>query len=253
MSASHPTHWHEPSEVLAPGPVEIHVWKINLAAPADVARLELFLSAEEREQAARFHFVADQRRFIIRRAVRRQLLAVCLEKKPEAVHIRFSSHGKPAIAGQEGVAGLRFSCSHSADLGLVALARGIELGVDLEQHRQLADAEGLAGTYFSDAEIRELAALPESLKAAGFYNCWTRKEAFVKAIGLGLAFPLNRFSVSLAPGRPAALLDVAEEYGPATKWTMFLMEPRPDYSAALVFEGKAAPVKFFQWNSPKFD
>jgi 4'-phosphopantetheinyl transferase len=253
MSASCPTRWCEPPEILAPGQSEIHVWKINLATPAAVARLEIFLSAEEREQAARFHFVADKRRFTVRRAVRRQLLAACLEKKPEAVHIRLSSHGQPAIVGQEGAGGLRFSCSHSADWGLVAIASGIELGVDLEQHRPLADAEGLARTYFSDAEIRELAGLPESLKTAGFFNCWTRKEAFVKAIGLGLAFPLNRFSVSLAPGQPAVLLDVAEDCGPAKKWTMVSLEPSADYSSALVFEGKAAPVKFFQWNSSKFD
>jgi 4'-phosphopantetheinyl transferase len=248
MSASRPARWCETSEVPALGQSEIQVWKFNLASPSiGEVRPQIFLSAEERGQAARFHFAPDQRRFVVRRAVLRRLLAVCLEIKPEAVRISFSSPGKPAVAGQESSNGLRFSCSHSADLGLVAIARGIEIGVDLEQHRPLPAAEDLARTFFSNSEIRELAALPPSLKTTGFFNGWTRKEAFVKAIGLGLSFPLNRFSVTLTPGQPAALLDVAEDSEAVKKWTLAALDVSPDYSAALVFEGKNPRIKFFQW------
>jgi 4'-phosphopantetheinyl transferase len=134
-------------------------------------------------------------------------------------------------------------------LALVAISRGIELGVDLEQHRRFAEAENLARTFFAAGEISELAGLPPAFKMTGFFNCWTRKEAFVKAIGLGLSHPLNRFSVSLAPDKPAAILTVADDSGALEKWSMLALDAAPDYSAALVFEGKKPPVKFFEWRS----
>ena len=141
MSETSPTRRYETSEVPTLGQSEIQVWEINLAAPpGEVSRLRNFLSAAEREQAARFHFAHDQRRFVVRRAILRRLLAASLETHPEAIQFKNSSQGKPQVFGQKLPDGLRFSCSHSADLALVALARGRELGVDLEQHRLLADA-----------------------------------------------------------------------------------------------------------------
>jgi 4'-phosphopantetheinyl transferase len=254
MSASRTARWHETSEVPILGKSEVHVWKINLAVPpAETSRLGNFLSAPEREQGARFHFAQDQRRFVVRRAILRRLLAASLETKPATVQFKILSHGKPQVSGQKSSDGLQFSCSHSADLALVALARGRELGVDLEQHRPLAEAEELAGKFFSSSEISELAALPEPLKTAAFFNGWTRKEAFLKAIGLGLAFPLDRFSVALTPDRSAALLSVDDDLKAAQKWTMISLDVRPDYSAALVCAGKDARIKLFNWNSPSLD
>jgi 4'-phosphopantetheinyl transferase len=254
MSASRTACWHEISEVPILGKSEVHVWKINLAAPpGEVSRLRNFLSAVEREQAARFHFAQNQRRFVVRRAILRRLLAASLETKPDAIQFKILSHGKPQVLGQESPDGLRFSCSHSADLALVALARGRELGVDLEQHRPLAEAEELAGKFFSSSEISELAALPQPLKMPAFFNGWTRKEAFLKAIGLGLSFPLDRFSVALTPDRSATLLNVADDYEAAQKWTMFSLNVRADYSAALVFTGKTTGIQLFNWNSQSLD
>jgi 4'-phosphopantetheinyl transferase len=254
MSETSPTRRYETSEVPTLGQSEIQVWEINLAAPpGEVSRLRNFLSAAEREQAARFHFAHDQRRFVVRRAILRRLLAASLETHPEAIQFKNSSQGKPQVFGQKLPDGLRFSCSHSADLALVALARGRELGVDLEQHRLLADAEELAGKFFSISEISELAALPQPLKMSGFFNGWTRKEAFLKAIGLGLSFPLDRFSVALTPDRPAALLSVDDDLKAAEKWTMISLDVRPDYSAALVCAGKTTRIKLFQWNSQLLD
>jgi len=250
MSASRIARWHETSEVSALGKFEIHVWKINLAVPpAEASRLRNFLSAAECEQAARFRFAHDQRRFVVRRAILRRLVAASLETKPEAVQFKILSHGKPQVFGQESSDGLRFSCSHSADLALVTLARGRELGVDLEQHRPLTDAQKLAGKFFSASEISELAALPQLLKMPGFFNGWTRKEAFLKAIGLGLSFPLDRFSVTLTPDQSAALLSVNDDHKAAEKWTMISLDVRPDYSAALVFVGKTTGIQLFNWNS----
>jgi 4'-phosphopantetheinyl transferase len=241
--------WIESSDVPVPEPGEIHVWRIPLIGRPDaVVRLKGCLSPEELARCDGFHFATDQRRFIIRRAVLRQLLATHLATTPTDVQIKTGSQGKPFVPDQTDATGLRFNCSHSGDWALIALARGIELGVDLEQHRPLPDAEDVARNYFSPAEIRELAALPPALKTAGFYNGWARKEAFIKAIGLGLSFPLSGFTVSLSPDQPAALLSVADDAEALKKWTMFSLADIPDNSAALVFAGTSATVKFLAWN-----
>lgn len=246
MSAVESIVWTEPSAVTAPKPGEIHLWRIPLAGPPDEeSRLKKLLSPEELAQAGRFRFARDQRRFVIRRAGLRQLLAACLATSPLAVQFKFGSHGKPALSGQADGGDLRFSCSHSGDWALVALARGIELGVDLEQRRPMSDAAGVAEKFFAEAEIRELACLPPALQTAGFFNCWTRKEAFIKALGLGLSYPLHRFVVSLSPEKPAALLAVVDDPDALKKWSMVSLEVVPDYSAALVFEGKTTALKYF--------
>ena len=224
---------------IAIAPDEIQIWRVPLSGqPGAEDQLKEILPPDQLARASRFHYAHDRRRFIIRRAVLRQLLAACLQTTPSAIRLSLGTHGKPAITGQTGANGLRFSSSHSADWALIAIARGIELGVDLEQHRPMNDVEDLVKNCFSEAEISELSRLPQALKAAGFINGWTRKEAFVKAIGLGLSYPLNRIAVSLVPGRPAALLAVADDPDAIKKWTLISLDAFPHYSAALVFENK---------------
>jgi len=250
MKVAHCTHGVSPSAMPALLADEIQVWQIPLVGGSDTEfQLRKLLSTEELDRAGRFHFVSDQRRFTFRRAVLRQLLAQHLGSSPQAIQLKFGTHGKPAVHGQVGACGLQFSCSHSADWALIALARGSELGVDLEQHRHMAEVEDLAKNFFSPSEISELMKLPPELKTAGFFNCWARKEAFVKAIGLGLSYPLNRFSVSLAPDKPAALLAVADDAEALKKWELISLDVIPNhYSAALVFERKQTALKYFTWN-----
>jgi 4'-phosphopantetheinyl transferase len=249
MNPSEVMEWREVSLIPALGQNEIQVWRIPLArSAAEVSQLQTCLSAAELAQAARFHFAADQRRFVVRRAVLRQLLAATCHTSPDAVQLGLGTQGKPFIAQSGRTGDLRFSCSHSADWALVALARGIELGVDLEQQRNLPDAAELARRFFSNDEVCALEQLPPALKTAGFFNCWTRKEAFVKALGLGLSCPLNRFTVSLAPDRPAALLAVADDPAAVQQWSMVALDAGPDFSAALVFEGNQSAVKCFQFS-----
>jgi 4'-phosphopantetheinyl transferase len=249
MSIAESTGWTESSAGLVLDQGEIQVWRISLTDKfgAEI-RLNEFLSPAEHLRAGHFYFAPDRRRFIIRRAVLRQLLAAILKIEPQAIRLEFGAHGKPSVAGQAGADGLRFSCSHSADWALIALTRGNELGVDLEQHRPMADTEDLARNFFSLVEINELAGLPPELRLAGFFDCWTRKEAFIKAIGLGLAYQLNGFSVSLAPNQPAALLEVTDNAEALKKWELISLNVAPDYSAALVFEKRQTFLKYFTWN-----
>jgi 4'-phosphopantetheinyl transferase len=244
------TEWRETSQFPALGQFEIHVWRINLCRDdAEAARLEGCLNPSERKRAARFHFPHDRRRFVIRRAVLRHLLGGYAGCRPEAVGLSHTTHGKPFLEHQEKPDGLGFSCSHSADLALIALARGREIGVDLEFHRSLPEAGEMAKTFFSVLEIAELAKAPEALKQKTFFDGWTRKEAFVKAIGLGLAFPLNRFSVSLSPDQPATLLEVENDPQATERWSMRSIDAGPRSSSALAFEGRDTTVKYFEWSS----
>ncbi len=254
MSTSEVTEWCEMSEVPALGQSEIHVWRINLARQfIGDERRQSCLSAEEQQRAASFRFAQDQKRFVARRVILRQLLAAYLKKGPELVRFEFTSTQKPFLPDQRAANEIRFNTSHSADWALIAISSGIELGVDLEQCRAMTDAEDLARAFFSNAEINELAQMPQALKLRAFFNGWTRKEAFVKAIGLGFSYPFNRFSVSLAADKPAALLEVADDPEALKKWSLISLEVAPDVSAALVFEGKPSRVKFFEWNPPSLD
>ena len=254
MSVHASPDWSRQSQVPPLGLSEIHVWRIRLAWPDPVtSRLKKCLTAEESDRAAGFHFARHQRRFIIRRAILRQLLAAYQGGRAERVCLRPGPFGKPFIPGQDGPAGIRFSCSHSADLGLIAISRGRELGSDLEQHRELSDADDLAADCFSAAEVKELTGLPAPWKTKGFFNCWTRKEAYVKATGLGLSYPLDRFSVSLAPGRHAALLHVVDDQDAVKKWTLVSLDVSRDYSAALVFSGGNASLQLLEWHPQRFD
>ena len=249
MSAVKTDGWTESAAAMAPQPGEIQLWRIPLAGqPGEENQLQKILSPGELDQAGRYRFAHLQRRFIIRRAVLRQLLAARLATSPLAVRLELGVHGKPIVSGQADGGDLRFNCSHSGDWALVALARGIELGVDLEQHRPMTDAADVAKKFFTTAEINELNQLPSALKTAGFFNCWTRKEAFIKALGLGLSYPLNRFVVSLSPEKPAALLAVTDDPAALEKWSMISLKVVPEYSAALVFGGKSAALKYFAWN-----
>jgi len=249
MSESNITDWHKISDVPALKPFEIHLWRINLERPeADESRLYYCLSAEECDRAARFHYIRDRKNFLIRRSVLRHLLASYQGVNAKIVRLSAAPNGKPFMEGQDGPAGIRFSCSHSDSWGLIAIGRGCELGVDLERRRPLADLLDLANACFSDQEIGEFRGIPEALKPHCFFDAWTRKEAFLKAIGLGLSFALKDFSVSLAPDQPAKLLNVKNDLTAVDRWKMLSLEVNPDYSAALVVEDVPASLRCFEWN-----
>jgi 4'-phosphopantetheinyl transferase len=229
-------------------PAEIQVWRFSLAPPAaEIFRLEKTLSAAEMKQAAEFHFARDRRRFIVRRAVLRQLLAANLGLPPAEIRIESAGLQKPKIAAAQNSGRMGFNTSHSGDRALVALAKNCEVGVDIEQHRDLPDAADLARNFFSERENRELDSLSGPARTEGFFNCWTRKEAFVKAVGLGLSYPLKDFSVALAPGVPAAPLEISGHGPAAESWSLRPVEVGVGFSAALVFAAGRRETGFFEW------
>ncbi len=226
---------------------EIHVFRIELdLAPEQVERLGALLSAEESTQAARFHFDRDRVRFTVRRARLRSLIAHYVGETPADVSFVSGRHGKPRLAEAHGAPRLRFSVTRSDRLALIAVASDDEIGVDLERVRTLSDALPLARRFFSEAEHRHLEALPPHRLDAAFFSYWTRKEAVVKSMGLGLHQPLDSFTLSM-PGAAAPERVVVAGADRVSSWILPVPPPDTDFVAALATAGAPLPVRCFTW------
>jgi 4'-phosphopantetheinyl transferase len=189
---------------------QIHVWAwqldTSLSSPAlEEAQIGL-LDAKEQERFHRFHFACDRARFAIAHVNVRRILGAYLDREPERIVFRTNSFGKPELAAEAQTRPLRFNLSHSRSIALLALSTETELGIDVEDLRPIQ--LDLAESYFSPTELAALSSLQGEAWLNGFYHCWTRKEAILKAEGVGLNLPLNSFDVSLIPGDPAKILGV---------------------------------------------
>ena len=235
--------WPVSSGIAAPGPGAARIWSADLEpGAAAIDRFVPLLSADERQRAERFHFRRDAMRWIAARAILREILGACLGADPHGVAFAYGDKGKPALAAPAGPLDLQFSLAHSAHLGLYAVTVGCPVGVDVERVRPLSDMDRIAERSFSRQECAALRALPVSLRPAGFFNCWTRKEAYIKAIGLGLSYPLQRFSVSLAPGVPAGLEAVEIDPAHVEAWTMEALAPRSGFVGAVVVGARPVDI-----------
>ncbi|HEX8710063.1 MAG TPA: 4'-phosphopantetheinyl transferase superfamily protein [Pyrinomonadaceae bacterium] len=241
--------WQAPPEHLSLACDVVHVWLARLKQPAARARalLEL-LSPDERERAARFRFERDRESFINARGILRTLLGRYLEQEPASLRFDYNAYGKPSLAGASAATtALRFNLSHAHQLALYAFAREREVGIDLEYMREEFACEEIAGRFFSEREVEGLRGLAEDRRKEGFFNCWTRKEAYIKARGLGLSLPLDEFDVSLAPGEPAALLDVRDEPLELQRWSLRELMPAAGYAAAVAVEGSGWRLECWRW------
>lgn len=231
MHAEQDEAWQPPPAKLQLSAGEIHIWRTRLErTDDDVSRLVETLSADERTRAERFIKLKSRRHFIAGRGFLRATLARYLERDPALLSFRYGLHGKPVLAE---AADLHFNLSHSADCAILAVTGLQPLGVDVERIRALANWEGIARRFFSDAEVAELAAVLPHQREEAFFNCWTRKEAYVKACGEGLARPLDQFVVSLKPGMPAELAHVEGFPDEPTRWSMQALTPYAGYVACL--------------------
>ncbi|HEU0053257.1 MAG TPA: 4'-phosphopantetheinyl transferase superfamily protein, partial [Longimicrobium sp.] len=189
------------------GPAEVHVWRASLEPHAGaLARYHATLSDEEREKAARFRFPVHRDRFVAGRGIQRALLGRYLGVDPAAIRYRVSAYGKPELDGEAAASGIRFNVSNTEGMALYALTLRREIGVDIEHLREMPDGLVIAQRFFSAPENEIFARIPDETRDLAFFTCWTRKEAYIKAVGEGLSMPLDRFDVTLVPGEPARLL-----------------------------------------------
>ncbi len=239
--------WHLPPVALTLPRQTVHVWCISLEQPAPlIQRLEQLLSSDERERAARFHFERDRQRFIVGRGVLRTLLGRYLQVEPTRLKFRYGAQGKPYLAEESKDSTLCFNLAHSHELAVYAFTSEGEVGIDIEYIHPLADLDQIAARFFSKDESTILLGLPENQRLPAFFNCWTRKEAYIKALGEGLSHPLDQFQVSLLPEDPAQLLKVEGAPEEVSRWFMAAFVPAPGYVAALMVEGHERAVEYWQ-------
>ncbi len=240
------TTWRKPPEPFALANEELHVWRVTLDnPPVPLEILATYLSAEEVARAQRFVFSRDKTYFIAGRGTLRALLGRYLGTAPNRITIQKGPREKPYLAADSGSLPVHFNLSHSQGLALYAFTLRGPVGIDVEKLRPEFATDQVAAQFFSTNEQTELFRLPPEDRVRGFFNCWTRKEAYVKASGLGLQVPLNSFDVSLAPGHPARL----QAYD-ADRWSLFAFIPAEEYAAAIVAEGKGWDVRFYDGNGP---
>jgi 4'-phosphopantetheinyl transferase len=229
------------AHVHAPPPLgehDVHVWTSRLdVPPSQLESLGRTLSRDEHERAARFHFDRHRAAFIAARATLRSILGDYLGAAPQDVSFEYGPNGRPSLASGD----LEFNTSHSGALAVVGITRRHRIGIDVEHCRDL-EYVTLAEHFFAAQEITELQSLADEERPQGFFNCWTRKEAYVKALGEGLSFPLDEFAVSLRPGAAPALLWSSRGPEEASRWQIVDISGEPDYIGAVVVERPVGQV-----------
>lgn len=205
------------------------MWTVPLEAePETVSALAEWLSPGERARALRFRFPHLTRRFIVGRAGLRVVLAAYLDTSPATIAFDEGHAGKLHLRGRR----LEFNVSHCDDLAIYGIGWGAAVGVDVERLRDIDDVDGIAERVFTHGERGVLASVPAGARVRTFFNCWTRKEAYVKAIGDGLLAPLQEFEVTLLPGDDAAIRHIGGDEAAAAQWSLIHLEPEAGFIGA---------------------
>jgi 4'-phosphopantetheinyl transferase len=224
---------------------EVHVWWADLnPEPTVLDRLEATLALDERARAARFHFPEHRNRFVARRGLLREILARYLCREPRQLRFAAGSYGKPFLLNGCGPHEVHFNLAHSQDVAFYVIARDREVGIDVERINPDCVDQQVAELVLSRWEYSALRALPADLQVEAFFNCWTRKEAYVKARGEGLLASLSSFDVSLTPREPAELLSGADGH-----WSFHALAAEPGYAVAVVVEGLDCNLRLHKWRT----
>jgi len=222
-------------------PRTLELWIVPLQVPPELlAELESLLPPEERARAARFKVEAPRRAFVVARTALRGILARWSGLPPNRVPIVIDPQGRPELGPDLG-SSLSFNLSHAGEVALVAVRAGGAVGVDVEVVDSSRPLEALAERYFSRREREAMARLPVEERVAAFFQVWTRKEAFLKAVGTGLAGGLDAFDVSLGPKAEPEVLEVRGE-GRSRKWWLWTPTVEPGYLAAVCGDGDRPPL-----------
>ena len=221
----------------------MHVWRVRLDDPAHAESYWPVLSDEEQGRARRFYREVHGRRYTVAHGALRVILSGYLGDAPESLAFSTGEHGKPSlIPVRDVVHQIEFNLSHSDDMALVAVALGAPVGVDIERWSDATEPLELAERFFSPSEREALRALADDRArlTEGFFAAWSRKEAYLKAIGCGITRGLEHFDVSLSPGAPPGLLADRLDPTAAERWSMWSFDAAPGFAAAVV---AAAPVR----------
>jgi 4'-phosphopantetheinyl transferase len=221
-------------------PDEIHIWLASYDEIADErlhAAYRELLDAAEREQEPRFYFARDRRRYLVTRALVRSVLARYLAIDPKECRFSTNAYGRPDIANtQPGEGGLSFNISHTHSLIVLGVARGRELGVDVENVKAREVSLDIADRYFAPPEVKVLAGRPSHEQQFRFFEYWTFKESYIKARGMGLSLPLDKFSFHYPDDRSVGIAIDAELADDPGRWQFWQFQPAPEYLVAICAE-----------------
>lgn len=226
----------------------VDVWRVLLDEPAKAGSEASTLSADEIARANRFHFEIDRIHFSRCRSALRGLLADYLAISATEIRFEYLTNGKPQIAVDQNPRALQFNVSHSAGVALIAVGSEHRLGIDVEKIRSNTDTASLAERFFSLRERAGLRALPDHLRVPGFFACWTRKEAFLKATGSGLSFPLADFSVTTRPDLDPELEEIRGNPEARTQWFLADLSVADGYRAAVALDRACSQLETRAWN-----
>lgn len=242
------TLWKPTSEVPPLLSDAIHIWHANLElSSTQISHLQTILSMEESQRAARFKFSYLRQRFIAAKGILRILLGKYLNQSPKNIIFSYGSHGKPELDYELfSTSSIHFNQSDSKTFALYAFTKSNPIGVDIECIRTDIEALSLAERFFSANETITLKNQPPEQQIAAFFRIWTRKEAFIKAIGEGLSFPLDEFEVNLDE-ESAKLLTIRANARAAAQWTLLTLQPNTGYVGAVAVEAKIDQIKLFNY------
>jgi 4'-phosphopantetheinyl transferase len=229
-------------------PQELHLWCVDFdRSRATIDRLVECLSDEERQRSQRFLRDVDRQQFIVSHGAVRTILGQYLGIPPGHIEIKIGPGGKPQLANSPHFPPLHHNLSHSERLAMIAVTLDHEVGVDVERIRPSVDIESIVQRFFAPGERTRWQALPDHERLAAFFRCWTRKEAYLKARGIGLSSGLDQFEVSLAPGEPARLLRGDIPGDSPQRWQMHDVSPAEEYMAACVVEQGIDRLSLYEW------
>jgi 4'-phosphopantetheinyl transferase len=227
---------------------EAHVWWIPLRA--DARALELHrqvLSPDELDRAGRFYFDQHRNQYVIGRGAMRRILSRYVNVQPQDLEFVYGPKGKPDFTPHQNPHHMRFNLSHSGGLALLGVSKNQELGVDVEFVKADFGGMEIAERFFSAKEVQTLFAIAAAERNAAFFACWTRKEAFIKAIGEGLSVPLDSFDVAFAPNARPALTRVEGNPDEVSRWNVYDIPASAEYKAAMVIEGQGHRLVYHHW------
>lgn len=227
---------------------DIHIWKVPLKFDKlDDKDLQRHLSKEEEEKSNKFLFRKDRKHYILTHGLLRIILARYLDQEPYQIHYTYSIYGKPGLKNNQDDRMLSFNMSHSAGTAIYAVTRNRNIGIDIERIVKDFPCEEIAERFFSPREYNELLKVKAGfLRERAFFSCWTRKEAYIKARGVGFSMPLDEFDVSVSQNMPVQLIVDREDRNEKSQWTLMNINSAPGYVSALAVEGFDFRVSYFE-------
>jgi 4'-phosphopantetheinyl transferase len=227
----------------------VHVWAVSLRVSGVTLNfLANSLASSEQQRADSFHFDRDRNRFVAARGTLRTILGRYLRCGPEDIELEYGLRGKPLLAGRFARSGLNFNLAHCEDLAILAVARGRDVGIDLERIRTIDGAQDIASHFCSPRENAEFQSLPARDRDLAFFRIWTRKEAWLKAIGDGIGQSLDKVEVSFQSNEAPRIIRLPDTVDiPSAGWSLRELTPAPGFIAALALPRNAAHVGCWKW------